>query len=216
MSKTLYIFDIDGTLTDSISTYIKAITQVFSDLGLKDIDTDYDNYLHHTDRYALAYNYERNMNKLITDELCYQVDELFARELQKYNPVTPIPGARETIQSLQNDKIPFAYATGAFPMATIIKMKDAQIPCNEAILATSLYNMTREGLVQEAISKAQTHYNYSRFDRIISVGDGIWDYKTAQNLKLDFIGIGLKNKEELLQAGCTHWMEDLTDFPKGI
>lgn len=213
MPKPLYIFDIDGTLTDSIPTYIAVITKVMNDLGLKDIDTDYDNYLHHTDRYALAYNYKRNFDKPITDELCLEVDELFAQEMKHHPPITEIPGARKTLKILQQQQIPFAYGTGAFPKATAIKMADAQLPLVEEVLATSINSITREGFVKEAISKAKKHYQQEHFDRIIAVGDGIWDLKAAQAVGIDFIGIGLKNKAQMMAAGCTTWVENLIDFP---
>ena len=213
MKKTLYIFDIDGTLTDSIPTYIAAITKVMRDLGLTDIDTDYDNYLHHTDRYALAYNYRRNFNQEITDALCAKVDTLFASALEKYPPITEIPGARTALLELEELKIPFAYGTGAFPKATAIKMRDANIPFVEEVLATSINHLSREGFVKEAIDKAKIHYDCQVFEKIIAVGDGVWDLKAAQNLDIDFIGVGLKNREQLLQAGCTTWVENLIDFP---
>ncbi len=213
MQKPLYIFDIDGTLTDSIPTYIKAITQVLSDIGLTDIDTDYDNYLHHTDRYALAYNYERNFGKQITDELCDHVDELLEKELQKYAPSTEIKGAQKTLLTLQKNNIPFAYGTGAFPKATIVKMNQAKLPLIKEVLATSMHSMTREGFVKQAIDKAKTYYNQIGFQRVIAVGDGLWDLRAAQNVGIEFIGVGLKNKQALLDAGCELWIEDLTDFP---
>ena len=67
-------------------------------------------------------------------------------------------------------------------------------------------------MVLDAIERAKAYYNISKFDEIISVGDGIWDLKTAQNLDLNFIGIGLKNKELLLQNGCPDWFENMEDF----
>jgi len=203
MQNSLYIFDIDGTLTDSIPTYI----------GLTDIDTDYDNYLHHTDRYALAYNYQRNFGKQITDELCQQVDILLEKELQKHPPAVEIKGAQKTLRALQKNDIPFAYGTGAFPKATAIKMNQAKLPLITEVLATSMHSETREGFVKHAITKAQKYYNQIDFARIIAVGDGLWDLKAAKNLGIEFIGVGLKNKQALIDAGCKLWIEDLSDFP---
>lgn len=213
MQKPLYIFDIDGTLTDSIATYIIAITQVLSDIGLTDIDTDYDNYLHHTDRYALAYNYERNFGKPITEALCNQVDELLEKELHKHPPAIEIKGAQKTLLALQKNDIPFAYGTGAFPRATAVKMNQAKLPLIKEVLATSMQSITREGFVKQAIVKAKKYYKEKDFQHIIAVGDGLWDLKAAQNVGIDFIGVGLKNKEALLEAGCRVWIEDLIDFP---
>lgn len=211
-SDNLYIFDIDGTLTDSIPTYLKVITKVLADIGLKDIDTDYDNYLHHTDRYALEYNYERNFGKKTPENLRYELDNLLAEELSKHNPVIEIPGARIALLNLQEQGIPFAYGTGAFPKATVIKMVDANIPFIPEVLATSITSVSRVGFVKEAIEKSKTYYNTTSFEKIIAVGDGLWDLKAAQELDIDFLGVGIKNKEILFANGCTEWIEDFKEF----
>lgn len=208
----LYIFDIDGTLTDSVPTYLKVITKVLADVGIKNIDTDYDNYLHHTDRYALEYNYERNFGKKTPDSLRNELDELLAQELRKHDPVLEIPGARDLLLQFQKREIPFSYGTGAFPKATAIKMKDANIPFIPEVLATSITSVSRVGFVKEAIEKSKTYYNVSFFEKIVAVGDGLWDLKAAQELNIDFLGIGVKNKEVLLQNGCTNWVKDFKGF----
>ena len=208
---TLYVFDIDGTLTDSIPTYLKVITKVLSDIGLKEIDTDYDNYLHHTDRYALEYNYERNFGKKAPDSLRFELDTLLGIELQKHEPVIEIPGARDLLLDFQRREIPFSYGTGAFPKATIVKMKDARIPLIEEVLATSITSVSRVGFVQEAIEKSKAFYNQD-FKKIVAVGDGLWDLKAAQELNIGFLGVGLKNKEVMRQHGCTDWVENFRDY----
>lgn len=209
----LYIFDIDGTLTDSIPTYLKVITQVLQDIGLKDIDTDYDNYLHHTDLYALEYNYRRNFGKKTPSNLKFELDTLFAQGLLNEPAISEIPGARKTLESLQKNKIPFAYGTGAFPKATAIKMKQTQMPFIKEVLATSLHSVSRVGFVQEAIEKAKAYYKQDTFNKIIAVGDGVWDLKAAKEMEIDFIGVGLKNKEAMLDLGCKVWIKDLKSFP---
>lgn len=212
-SNTLIVFDIDGTLTDSIPTYLPVITKVLSDIGLKDIDTDYDNYLHHTDLYALTYNYKRTFNKEAPHELRYEVDTLLETELLKHAAVPEIPGAIALLQKLQSLKIPFAYGTGAFPKATAVKMQGSKVPFIPEVLATSLHNVSRVGFVQEAINKAKVFYDRKRFDRVIAVGDGLWDLKAAQEMNIEFLGVGIKNKEIMLASGCTKWIPDYLDMP---
>ncbi|AEE18935.1 haloacid dehalogenase-like hydrolase [Dokdonia sp. Hel_I_63] len=209
---TLFVFDIDGTLTDSIPTYLPVITKVLADIGLQDIDTDYDNYLHHTDLYALEYNYERTFNKKAPANLRYELDHLLGEELSKCNPVSEIPGARSLLLKLQEMHIPFAYGTGAFPKATAIKMEGSQVPFIPEVLATSLHNISRVGFVKEAIQKSEEYYNRTSFDNIIAVGDGLWDLKAAQELDISFLGIGTKNREAMLDNGCKNWVEDYRKF----
>lgn len=209
---TLIIFDIDGTLTDSIPTYLPVITNVLGDIGLQDIDTDYDNYLHHTDLYALEYNYERTFGKKAPEDLRHTVDHLLGEALEKCPPVTEILGATALLSKLQEKEIPFAYGTGAFPKATAVKMTASGVPFIPEVLATSLYNVSRVGFVKEAIEKSKAYYNRSHFDRIIAVGDGLWDLKAAQELNIEFLGVGIKNREVLFENGCEHWVENYVNF----
>jgi len=107
--------------------------------------------------------------------------------------------------------IPFAYGTGAFPKATAVKMNDAQIPFIPEVLATSITSVSRVGFVKEAITKSKEFYNRD-FNKIVAVGDGLWDLKAAQELKIDFLGVGIKNKEVMLQHGCTDWVENFRNY----
>jgi phosphoglycolate phosphatase-like HAD superfamily hydrolase len=44
------------------------------------------------------------------------------------------------------------------------------------------------------------------------VGDRIWDAKTAQTLRLPFVGVGEKERAELLrQAGASHVAENFVN-----
>ena len=70
----------------------------------------------------------------------------------------------------------------------------------------------REKIVRKAIENASAFYKVKKFERIISVGDGLWDLITANNLGLEFIGIGFKNKNVLIENGAEIVYENLTEF----
>ena len=125
-------------------------------------------------------------------------------------------GAKNAIDSLRNASQFFCFATGSLPKPAQIKLNQCNIWNTPELIATSKTSLNREGFVLDAIKRSKLYYNISHFDEIISVGDGIWDLKTAQNLDLNFIGIGLKNKELLLQNGCKTWFENMTDFRSNL
>lgn len=212
MQDTLFLFDIDGTLTDSVLTYHKVITVAMQRLGINNIDTDYDNYLHHTDSYALEYNYERNFGKNASLEQRDLMDDLLAQEMDNHPPIHEILGAKTLLQALSKNNTPVAFGTGAFPKATHIKMTSAGLVYHPEVLATSKTSITREGFVLQAIDQAKSFYNKTKFNRVIAFGDGVWDLQTAQNLNLEFIGVGNAKKDALLANGCTHWVENFVDF----
>lgn len=191
--ETLFVFDIDGTLTDSATAYLLAITRAFKAMGIVDIDTDYDNYRHHTDSYALRYNFERNFVDNYNPALIEELEDRLVTEMRLQNTISEIKGAAAFVDLLRKNDIPFCFATGGLPSPSFLKLQQAKIWYDESILATSKMHETREGFVSEAIEKAKVFYGITNFRTVYSVGDGIWDFRTAQNLSLDFIGMGSRN-----------------------
>jgi len=192
--------------------YISCVTKSLLALGISDIDTDYDNYLHHTDSYALRYNYERNFSKGFSKQLLedFETDLLF--QMSKYDAVKEIVGASTLVDFLRKNKIAFCFATGALPKTSALKLEQCNIWYDTQLLATSKTHESREGFVLDAIDRAKSFYNQQHFEEIISIGDGVWDLKTAQNLSLNFVGIGDRNKSKLISQGTKHWFKNLEAF----
>jgi phosphoglycolate phosphatase-like HAD superfamily hydrolase len=72
--------------------------------------------------------------------------------------------------------------------------------------------VAREAIVGAAISRSQNHYRQDNFDRIVSVGDGVWDVRTAARLGLAFIGVASGARAEMLrEAGAKHVIPDFED-----
>jgi len=213
MKKTkLLIFDIDGTLIDSVSGYHEVIINAMKDFDIENIDANFNALKHHTDSYALKYNYENFFNKELPLTLLDQFESLIVKYLKRQPKTVAIDGVDKTLTQLENSEYAIAFATGSLPESAILKMKSAGLEMDSALLATSKTSFSREGFVLEAIDKAKNYYNVTEFEQIISIGDGIWDLKTAQNLNLEFIGIGNKNKAVMQANGMECWFEDFTNF----
>ena len=72
--------------------------------------------------------------------------------------------------------------------------------------------MRRDEIVTTAIRRCAKKAGGIAFDRIVSVGNGVWDVKTAAGLALPFVGIGAETDLGLLrQAGANHVIESFTD-----
>ncbi|WP_109301790.1 HAD family hydrolase [Aquimarina sp. AU474] len=216
MKNTLYIFDIDGTLTDSVPMYLISVTKSLESLGILDIDTDYNNYKHHTDSYALRYNYERNFKKDMPHGLLNDFEEDLVHQMSKFDEINEIIGAGALLQYFKKLDIPFCFATGALPKPAMVKLEQCNLWYDEQILATSKTHESREGFVMDAIERAKKFYSISKFDRIVSIGDGLWDLKTAKNLSLDFVGIGDRNKQKLIANGAEHCFSNLEEFQQSL
>lgn len=209
---TLIIFDIDGTLVESVSTYHHVVIQALKALGIEDIDTNFNALLHHTDSYALKYNYENYFNKPLSPELINRFEDLLFEYLNQFPKTEAILGAKHIVNQLKHFGYAIAFATGSLPKTALLKLQDAEIWYDKRVLSTSKNSFSREGFVLEAIDNAKIFYHVKDFETIITIGDGIWDLKTAQNLNLNFIGIGKKNKQEMSELGMKHWFENFEDF----
>ncbi len=196
--------------------YLISVTKSLQTLGIKDIDTDYNNYKHHTDSYALRYNYERNFKEDFPSNLLDDFETNLVHQMGKFDPVKEIRGAKSLLEVFRDHQISFCFATGALPKPAMIKLEQCDLWYNESILATSKTHESREGFVLDAIERAKAFYNKDRFDQIISVGDGVWDLKTAQNLSLDFVGIGVRNKQRLIDNGAKSCFDDLHEFKQSL
>lgn len=192
--------------------YLISVTKSLQAMGISDIDTDYNNYRHHTDSYALRYNYERNFDIPFQKSLIDDFEDNLIHQMAKLDPVHEITGAKALLHYLRNSEIVFCFATGALPKPAMVKLEQCEIWYDSDVLATSKTHESREGFVLDAIERAKKFYRKDHFDRIVSVGDGVWDLKTAQNLSLDFIGVGDKNKAKLKESGALHCVSDLEEF----
>lgn len=213
MKKTkLIVFDIYGTLIDSVSAYHDVIIKAMTDLGIKHIDTNFNILKHHTDSYPLKYNYENFFKKELPLALLNSFEERIVYYLKQHTKTIAVNGASRVLDQLKNSDFAVAFATGSLPKSAIFKMDAAGLEMDAALLATSKTSFSRAGFVNEAIQKAKDFYKVSEFEKVVSIGDGVWDLQTAQQLKLSFIGIGTKNKEQMLAKGMQNWFEDFSCF----
>ncbi|TGL58795.1 HAD family hydrolase [Leptospira sarikeiensis] len=184
----LVVFDIDGTLTDTVSLHRKAFHEVLVSFGLPGLSPEVKEYKHHTDSNifkeiytSFRADWTEEISKKFEKELALNIKDKFQ------NGISEISGAKFFLERLRSEGIPFAYATGSFYEPAFLKLKDCGLPL-DVPLATASSFYERESIVQSAIEESSKKYS-KQFSKTICFGDGIWDSKTAKNLGLEFIGI---------------------------
>ena len=208
--KKLVIFDIDGTLTDSVTLYHKVVGDSLKLMGIQNVDTDFSNYKYHTDSYGLKWNYENNFDKLYNKKLLKVFENTLFSELMKHPPVKEIKGSKSCVDQLLKANYAIAFATGSLPKPAKLKLNQCDIWYDDSLIVTSEISFDRETFVLQAIENAKEYFKVNTFDQIYSVGDGVWDMETAKKLNLDFIGIGKPHREKLLSNGCKIHFDDLS------
>ncbi|SDY41203.1 Phosphoglycolate phosphatase, HAD superfamily [Thermoactinomyces sp. DSM 45891] len=203
----LFVFDIDGTLTESTDLHQRVYLESLRAFGYPKINPDLGAYKHFTDSHIFYENGRYNQVQVVPDDLVRferQFHQIYV-EYRKHSEIQEIPGAGDFLHHLSVEGIPFCFATGSLRSAAEDKLAIfSGIDC-VPVLSTATEGETREEIVRSAIEKAKHTYQVDHFERIISIGDGVWDYQTACHLDLLFVGVAQgKQKEKLIRVGAEH------------
>jgi phosphoglycolate phosphatase-like HAD superfamily hydrolase len=217
MARKLVVFDVDGTLTrsnhcDAIA-FVAAVEDV---LGIKDICQDWSLYQNVTDSGILDELVNNAFGRSPTDHELAAVQDRCKALLEAYlaeEELEPVAGAPELLERLSADlSWDVAFATGAWLGSTVAKFRAAGLSLDLDKGASADDAVRRDEIATTAIRRCAEKAGGIAFDRIVSVGDGVWDVKTAAGLALPFVGIGAETDVGLLrQAGANHVIESFTD-----
>ncbi|PID61519.1 MAG: phosphatase [Gammaproteobacteria bacterium] len=189
------IFDIDGTLTDSVRAHQIAFEAALRDFNFPALRTDWGSYRHHSDSAILAEAWTEAGREGAAD--LARLEESYARHYRAAvtdEPFEEIPGTRAFLEHLRAHGWVLAFATGSLRSGALHKLAVAGVDGNAEILVTASELETREQIVGRAVDLACEIAGAAVPGRVISIGDGVWDLKTARNLGYEFLGIGFTGK----------------------
>jgi phosphoglycolate phosphatase-like HAD superfamily hydrolase len=220
----LVIFDIDGTLTNTNRVDGECFVQAFADLyGVTDINTNWADYPHATDSGITLQIFQQRWGRAPVPSEVTSLKRSFVSFMQSQFSIDPtlfeeIPGAASTLDRLrQGTEWAVAIATGCWSESAEMKLKAAGIFAGGIPMACADDSLSREEILRAAVSKGQAHYGQGDFERIVSIGDGVWDVRTALHLNFAFIGIGSGEHEKLLRTtGATYVIGDYSNFEQVV
>lgn len=211
--RNLIVFDIDDTLTHSEKQHQTAYVDAMLGFGITKINQDWKSYQHVTDSHILKVNYEANFNRIFDFSFIPAFEEKMTALMLEMNPSTAIPGASRIADFfLKETDYAICFATGSLHRPAMLKLEQAGINFIPDLVEASNTIYSREGIVKSAMEKTKTYFQVEQFEHIISVGDGIWDLRTAKNLGVHFLGIRNKNLEDFQQEGIKSHIADWNDF----
>jgi phosphoglycolate phosphatase-like HAD superfamily hydrolase len=210
--KNLIVFDIDGTLTDSVTIHKDAFIRALSLMGVEYDASALREFKHYTDSFIAKSVFEEAMKIPFTEG---RMNE-FSRHLQAgiiEEMIDEIDGAKQVVKALERESdFGVCFATGSIRKAAVYKLDSIGIGFDKRQLVASDRIHERERIVQLAINQASHVYKTPKFERIISIGDGVWDLNTAKALGLEFIGIGERNRADMAKQGTISHYTDLTQL----
>ncbi len=216
----LAVFDIDGTLTRTN----RVDTECFHSAHAEHLDMDGHgdrlvSFTHMTDSHINREIYLRVRGSAPEAAEVETVRASFMSLLrQRFSEnaahFAPVPGAAAAFHHVAElDGWSVAVATGGWRVSATFKLDCIGIDADAWPAAFGDDHETREGIVTTAIGRARDTHAIDRHDRIVSLGDAVWDVTTARNLDLPFIGIAAGERAEALRAaGARHVIPDYRDL----
>ncbi len=218
MHKTLIIFDVDGTLVYSNKVDSQCFAETYQEIYQLPFPTiDWSTYPHVSDTTIFKTVIERHFQRTYTQIELETFHDAFVRRIEREREQHPekffiVPGARETVENLLADEqFVVGIATGGWRRPAQLKLDHVGIP-HEAIHFHGADNkFTRESIIQAVLDDA--HEEEANIQRVVYVGDAIWDVTTTRNMSMPLIGIRRNNDRHiLLEAGVEHVIQDYLDY----
>src|SRR6516162_6699260 len=212
----LVLFDIDGTLTDTMEVDAACFVRAYADVyGFEDIDTDWSRYRHATDSGILYEIFETRMGRLPTAEEISQFRRHFMRMLAAASvecPFAAVPGASRTLSLLADSGVyRVSLATGCWSDSARLKMASAGMGYDNYPSASCDDAVKRDSIIKLSIQKATNQFG-GPFVSTVYVGDGVWDARACHKVGIPFIGIGTGVRaEKLLVEGAAVVVSDFSD-----
>ncbi len=212
----LVLFDIDGTLTRTVTADEDCFSSAYEEaLGIPGINTDWSVYSHCVDSTISREIIHSRWGRFPEADETNRLKDCLVSHLRAYamaDPLSfqPVPGVVEVLERLRSTQDwVAAVATGAWECSARFKLDTSGVDVCGIPLASADDGLTREEILETAITRAKVHYGQEEFERIVSVGDGIWDVLCAIRMRVPFIGIAEgAQRESLLRAGARDVYKD--------
>jgi phosphoglycolate phosphatase-like HAD superfamily hydrolase len=216
----LAIFDIDGTLTNTNSVdndcFVKALSEAHV---ITEINTDWATYTHTTDSGITLQIFQEKFGRDPEDTELDRFKSCFVNMLsEEYqansSSFNAIAGASVALSRLKREPDwAIAIATGCWRESALLKLRAAKIDIDGIPAAFAEDGLSREEILQSAVAQSLEHYRLSSFAKTVSVGDGVWDVRTARRLSFTFLGVGCGEAAAILaRVGAKHVIEDFADY----
>lgn len=199
----LIIFDVDGTLTQTVKTDTECFVRSLADVcGFHEVDTDWSHYKHATDSGIFRDIYKARVGRSPSPLMISQFRDHFVGLLAHASssvPFTAVTGASVLLSRLVDcAELRVALATGAWRDSARLKMASAGF-CYDAYPAASSDDaLDRESIIRLSIQRATDRYG--GFGSAVYVGDGVWDVRACRRVGIPFIGVATDGRAASLAA----------------
>lgn len=200
----LIIFDIDGTILDSVNADDKCFVQTFKDLYQIDLtNANWNDFKNVTDTGLTNEIFEKWLNRVPEKKEIETIKAHFRGLLNNCAyEFTEIEKSLSFIKFIsKKPDFEIGFATGGWKETAELKCNLIGLDLNGFIFRSSNDHFNRANIIELVINDAIAKNNKEQFEFILYFGDGLWDYKTTMELGIDFIGLDYKGNNKLRNAG---------------
>ena len=206
-----FLFDLDGTLIDSVYQHVLAWHEALEEMGLSLAVWRIHRRIGMSGG-LLVQALGREIGQRLTSEQAQELQKRHAAAYERYQgAIQPLPGARDLLQQLSRTGVPFAIATSGRP-------EGARSAVERLAIGTEVPVITRQEVQRakpdpDLFLAAAERLNVP-IGRAMVVGDSVWDLLAAR--RAGCLGVGLLSggygKEELEQVGAYRVYQDPADL----
>lgn len=213
MASPLIVFDIDGTLTDTMDVDVECFERAVREVVGVEIPTTWAAFDEITDPAIVATACRMAGLPVPDDHTLRRAATRTGELLEQAGKVaparfSPMPGASTIFDRLRALGCRVAMATGAWRPSAEVKLAASGIADASVPLATSSEHAARADIIREAVSRA----GGGGTAQTVYVGDGVWDGRAALELGYRFVGVGSEERAERLAAvGAAFVVPDLRE-----
>jgi len=200
--KTFVLFDIDGTLLFSNKIDSRCFADSYEAVfGRTFPSINWHDYPQVTDHVIFRSVFHKHFDRLPAADERQQFEDYYIMQLEAARRKRPtdfqeVPGARSCWEYLnQDERYVTGIATGGWREPAMIKLRHIGLPTSPPYAGYANGMETRRHILQAAIDTARREH---QIDKLVYVGDAIWDVQTTQEMNLPLIGIRRKGDHEVL------------------
>ena len=206
--KKLVIFDLDGTLLNTIDDITLSINLALNDMGFRDVTVDEAKYLVGSGVDILSKRTIKLLTNAEDETLVNKFKDLYQAyyTIHQKDSTKAYEGINEALKELKNLNIKIAVLSNK-PHEDVLKVmayyfKDIKF---DYILGKIDKNRIKPDI--DGVLMIEEKLNIKNKNDILYVGDSNVDVKTALNASLTPLAClwGFRKKEELIEAGATHF-----------
>lgn len=214
--KTFLLFDIDGTLLHSDRLDSQCFAASYEAVFARPFPSiDWSRYPHVTDHVIFRTVFTRHFGRAASAEERRTFEAHYLAGLRDQRQCRPeqfreVPGARALWEELsRSDRYLTGIATGGWRAPARLKLDHVGIHPDPLYAGYADGMETRDDILRTAIELARRDHT---LDRVVYIGDAIWDVRTTQRMKIPLVGVRHRGDHEVLTTvGARFVIDDYRD-----